>query len=1034
MQFRALGSAVVFLAILGAVPNGWAQSTLNFPRITQGEGFGSQIAVTNPSPYYADVQFSFYQEDGSLVRAEVVNPVRYQIPPRGQLALSSSVLFGGGKASGWVQATSLTSGLYGEYSAGDFKNVLASSETAIALTTQIIPYIPDADSGSATIIVTNPGTRNATPTISFYDSRGNDVRGPDRPTLGPREQWSTPAPRGAVWARVTSPSGVVASEFATVGDARLLINGSGAADGDTVRVAPHFVTEGTYRSTIGLVNPNGAGTMVTVSLYDRGRSEPVNRQTFEVPANGTRQLRLADLWPGPFRSIRAGWVVVESDGAPLAGLVLFESGTGLTASPLQAAPMDRLLFSQVINNDSIYTGIALANAGSRPATVELTLSSADGTTVAQQTLSLGPNEKMAQRLGELGLAPDNTVLEPGAAFLTVRSTAPIYGLEVLGTRDGARFLSVEPVVPFGPTFVPNPVVARPSIQKVDPQDEIRPGGALQIFAENLGIDTVAFVGNRAVAPRPGPDGSIMIDVPLQTEPGYVSLKLRSGGRSSTPQLIRIASMNGLQLTGTMEGRVFYQKFDVTDSGLDLSRPTYVPVRNAAIEVYDPVMEFVTSVSQTDELGRFKVAVPAKANLTVRVISHRSDSDIVVLDNTSGNAPYAIQSENVSALDPGAFISMVETGRRAGAFNILEQIQRANDLVGLADFRWIAPGVTIYWSSRNTNRSGNARDGYVGTTRFNPASGTAYVLGDRATDSDEFDDAVILHEYAHMLAARFSSDDSPGGAHGSGDVEDPRLAWSEGLANFISSAVRNDSVYRDSRGANGGSVYRTDLEENVPAGDVPGYWSETSIGSLLWDLFDDRPDAGDTIQVPFAAIWTALVDLRSTRFVYLPLFLDRFVDRNPGAIDATRSLAALRRIDYRSGADPSVADPFPRPIPGNDPVFGEVDSLTLRKANLMQAAHFFWFNSAGGPATIRLDIVGLGPAGTADANDLDLFLYDANGKEIAHSSTGGNGQPEIIRSVPLTAGSYVIEVRSSYKNGKTGAMVYNSGRYRLSISR
>src|SRR6185295_4905850 len=100
------------------------------------------------------------------------------------------------------------------------------------------------------------------------------------------------------------------------------------------------------------------------------------------------------------------------------------------------------------------------------------------------------------------------------------------------------------------------------------------------------------------------------------------------------------------------------------------------------------------------------------------------------------------------------------------------------LVGLADPLWAPPDVTIFWSPRNTNRPGSPRDGLVGTTRFNAASNTAYVLGDRATDSDEFDDAVILHEYAHMLAARFSWDDSPGGVHSVGDVEDPRLAGSE----------------------------------------------------------------------------------------------------------------------------------------------------------------------------------------------------------------------------------------------------------------
>ena len=57
-----------------------------------------------------------------------------------------------------------------------------------------------------------------------------------------------------------------------------------------------------------------------------------------------------------------------------------------------------------------------------------------------------------------------------------------------------------------------------------------------------------------------------------------------------------------------------------------------------------------------------------------------------------------------------------------------------------------------------------RRGQIGGTFFDADTGTAFVLGDRALDSDEFDDAVILHEYAHLLASRFSRDDSQGGPH------------------------------------------------------------------------------------------------------------------------------------------------------------------------------------------------------------------------------------------------------------------------------
>jgi hypothetical protein len=111
--------------------------------------------------------------------------------------------------------------------------------------------------------------------------------------------------------------------------------------------------------------------------------------------------------------------------------------------------------------------------------------------------------------------------------------------------------------------------------------------------------------------------------------------------------------------------------------------------------------------------------------------------------------------------PPASVQLVDTSRRSGAFNILEQIQRSNDFVQAADSQFQPIPFTIYWSERNQRQPGSIKDGMVGTTYFNLATSTAYVLGDRNTDSDEFDDSVLIHEYAHMLAAKFSRDDSIG---------------------------------------------------------------------------------------------------------------------------------------------------------------------------------------------------------------------------------------------------------------------------------
>jgi hypothetical protein len=261
----------------------------------------------------------------------------------------------------------------------------------------------------------------------------------------------------------------------------------------------------------------------------------------------------------------------------------------------------------------------------------------------------------------------------------------------------------------------------------------------------------------------------------------------------------------------------------------------VPIRNARIEVFSRSAQSVVAVSQTDQRGHFNVTVPFDPSLTVRVLSRLRTSNLRVADNTNLNAVYAVSSD-FDGRQLNLSVVLADTSRVSGAFNILEMVQRANETIRIADPSLDPPQVTIFWSTKNTRRTGNVAQGLIGTSFFNVANNTAFILGDRNEDSDEFDDSVIVHEYGHMLAAKFSRDDSPGGETHLGDILDPRVAWSEGWANFFSSVVRNDPVWRDNSGPNGTNVYRFDLRDKIPTGDKPGYWSEMSVGSLLWELY------------------------------------------------------------------------------------------------------------------------------------------------------------------------------------------------------
>jgi hypothetical protein len=480
---------------------------------------------------------------------------------------------------------------------------------------------------------------------------------------------------------------------------------------------------------------------------------------------------------------------------------------------------------------------------------------------------------------------------------------------------------------------------------------------------------------------------------------------------------------------TVPGRAFYEKIEVTDAGLDLAHPIMVPIRNARIEVVDPITNGILSSTDTDQAGRFAVIAPAQSKSRVRVLSRLRDSKVRVLDNNNGNGLYTAASD-LNPQDGFVLILASDATRVSGAFNILEMLDEGREMVRYADPHLIPPDVTAFWSPLNSPAPGGAKEA-TGSTYFDIQTGSISLIGDRAVDSDEFDDSVILHEYGHLVAAAFSRDSSPGGIHILGDALDPRIAWSEGWANFFSSAVRNNPIYRDSYGPNGTATVRFDLRDDIPQGDQPGYWSEFSVHSMLWDLFGSKSDDSNSIEQVIQTIWPAFEDLNQDRFVYLPYFLEHLLDRNPNLADAVSAIARSRSIDFHNDGRPSVSNPFPQPIAQGQAVTGMVDSVSTRRKDLIHSSDFLKFDTSGGPTSIRMDITGLGTGNSSNANDLDIFLYDVNGQLIALSDRGLNAQSELI-PVILPAGTYVVEVRSYYDRGETKKGVFNSGSYRVTV--
>jgi len=139
-----------------------------------------------------------------------------------------------------------------------------------------------------------------------------------------------------------------------------------------------------------------------------------------------------------------------------------------------------------------------------------------------------------------------------------------------------------------------------------------------------------------------------------------------------------------------------------------------------------------------------------------------------------------------------------------------------------------------------------------------------LLGDEATDTEEFDDHVSMHEWGHYFEDNFSRSDSTGGPHSIGQTLDPRLAFGEGFATALAAIALENPQYCDTRAPmeSGGFPIDTEGEDRGNQ----GYYNEMSVATLLYDLWDTANDGTD-----FGPIYDVMTGPQATTEAFTSLF-------------------------------------------------------------------------------------------------------------------------------------------------------------------
>lgn len=305
-----------------------------------------------------------------------------------------------------------------------------------------------------------------------------------------------------------------------------------------------------------------------------------------------------------------------------------------------------------------------------------------------------------------------------------------------------------------------------------------------------------------------------------------------------------------------------------------------PIRHAEVEVLDSNGN-VVQCGHTDASGQFSLTVPASSSTFTVQVNSRGNNSFVhasVKMCPEQNNLYSISASTTLSSDTTVSLPVANVNDQdvtGGAFNILDQIVNANAYLKAqvgsgcpseysdCTLFTVTPKVDVYWEKGfNPNAYFGAFD--VGSSFYLKGEDRLFILGGvngdvDNEDTDHFDNSVILHEFAHFLEDNYSKSDSPGGRHSADAVIDPRLAWSEGFANFFQAVVTGDAYYTDTYGNFNGNPptngFSIDLEDqrnsylDKPLNAKEGNFREFSVSRYLMDIVDTNSDtSGDGMAV------------------------------------------------------------------------------------------------------------------------------------------------------------------------------------------
>ncbi len=509
---------------------------------------------------------------------------------------------------------------------------------------------------------------------------------------------------------------------------------------------------------------------------------------------------------------------------------------------------------------------------------------------------------------------------------------------------------------------------------------------------------------------------------------------------------------------TIAGRVFYEFVNPNTScrGLNFNNIDVRPMRRVTVQLLNDSGGVIDSTIAADDGSYSFTNVDPLIDVRIRARAELKRNgapgwDVEVRDNVDTSAsPPPLAQRPLYVVDFPLFSSGTAdntnadftattgwggssyTGPRAAApFAILDAVYSGMLLILSADATATFAPMDAFWSVNNTLTSPSDIDaGELSSSFYRGDLDSLFLLGDAGTDTEEFDDHVVVHEWGHYFEDNFSRSDSIGGPHAIGETIDPRLAFGEGWATGLAAMALDEPQYCDTgvAGGNGGFGINTETENRGNQ----GYYNEMSVATLLYDLFDTNNEAGDPGSIGFTPIYNVMVNEQANTPAFTTLFsFGTELRANLAGMDLTtlESLLTTENVDLAGldiwGSNQTTVPAGSRdvlPVYTDLPVDGTVTTVCTnsdfdseRDGNKLSEHRFLRITTTATAAYNVSVVANPVPPPTTDTDpdvrdrsDPDMFIW-RDGALVAFGNSGDD-DAETFTTQVLPPDTYVANVQ------------------------